>query len=252
VIVFARVGRTSTDGPFATCHCVNQPPSDATHYSWHDLRGRLVKRSEWFVPKSPVVYVDGTRIDYLISFSLPRFCDQTLERSQKGEFYSRRQSRNPVLAKLDTIVHELYHIDPDQSGIRRLERADGRDSAHSHGLGFYRDVARMVEQYLESRPEQEMFEFLCSGSRDLVARYAEVGATVFDTFPSFPQRFVEPLAQQPLPIEDGTDIEIVRLSSSARPRHYTERNLQTRRFLPLRSPVPQRGDHRGSRGRRGS
>ena len=29
------------------------------------------------------------------------------------------------MAKLDTVVHELYHIDPDEPGIRRVARADG-------------------------------------------------------------------------------------------------------------------------------
>ena len=33
-----------------------------------------------------------------------------------------------VVAKLDTIIHELYHIDPDETGIRRFVRADGTDS----------------------------------------------------------------------------------------------------------------------------
>ena len=56
---------------------------------------------------------------------LPRFCDQTLERSRKAEFYPGAPG---WIAKLDTVVHELYHIDPDETGIRRFVRADGSDS----------------------------------------------------------------------------------------------------------------------------
>jgi hypothetical protein len=235
IVIFAREGGASTDGPFATCHAVNQPPSDPTHYWWRDRRGRMVRRSEWFIVKSPVVSVDGERIDYLISFSLPRFCDQTLARSHKGDLYPRRLSREPLVAKLDTIVHELYHIDPDQTGIRKLERADGGRSAHSHGPLFYRSVAKIVRQYLDSDPEPEMLDFLQYSSRELLGRYGEVRGTAFDTFPSFPQRYLEPLRQQPLPLDGDPTVEVVPLEVSRRPQYYSEHNLLTRRFLPTRT-----------------
>jgi len=51
--------------------------------------GALTRRSEWFVTKTPEVRRDGTRIKYLISFVLPRFCEQTLDRSWKAELYGR-------------------------------------------------------------------------------------------------------------------------------------------------------------------
>ena len=63
-----------------------------------------------------------TSIDYMISFSLPRFCDQQLSRTRKQAHYAGQPN---WIAKLDTIVHELYHIDPNGPGIRRMERADG-------------------------------------------------------------------------------------------------------------------------------
>ena len=47
---------------------------------------------------------------YMISFALPRFCDQSLDRSRKERFYP---GAEPWIAKLDTVVHELYHIDPE-------------------------------------------------------------------------------------------------------------------------------------------
>jgi hypothetical protein len=234
IVIFARAGRVSTDGPFATCHAINQPPSNPTHYWWRDRRGRMVKRSEWFVVKSPVMFVNSERIDYLISFALPRFCDQTLARSHKEDLYPRRLARDSMVAKLDTIVHELYHIDPDQSGIRKLERADGGRSAHSHGPAFYRSVAAMVREYLRSGPGPEMIGFLRYGSRELLSRYGEVQATAFDSFPSFPQRYFEPLVQQPLPLNGDSSVEIVPLNVSTRPHHYNERNLVTRRFIGRR------------------
>jgi hypothetical protein len=179
-----------------------------------------------------VVSINGERIDYLISFALPRFCDQTLARSRKEDLYPQRLSGDPIVAKLDTIVHELYHIDPDETGIRRLVRADGGRSAHSHGPAFYRSVARLVRQYLDTPPEPEILDFLRYGSRELLEKYGEVQATAFDTFPSFPQRYLEPLVQQPLPLDENPTVEIVPLDELARPRQYTEQNLLTRRFLP--------------------
>jgi hypothetical protein len=244
IVIFAREGRATTDGPFATCHAVNQPPSDPTHYWWRDRRGRMIRRSEWFVVKSPVVSVNGERIDYLISFTLPRFCDQALTKSHKEDLYPRRLSHDPMVGKLDTIIHELYHIDPDQTNIRRLERADGGRSAHSHAPAFYQSVAKMVRQYLDSRPPPEMLEFLRYGSRGLLARYGEVQGTAFDTFPSFPQRYFEPLRQQPLPLNSDPAVEIVSLDVSRRPRQYTERNLLTRRFLPSRTCKNVNARHR--------
>src|SRR6187200_2052169 len=149
LLVFARFGRSDADGAYATCHCLNLPESEPGYYFWRDRStGQLTRRSEWFVTKSPEVRVGGTRIKYLVSFVLPRFCDQSLERSRKADLYPK--DTPGWLAKLDTIVHELYHIDPDESGIRRVSRSDGSDSPRSHGPLFYEDVAEMVDRYLHS------------------------------------------------------------------------------------------------------
>src|SRR5688500_18357565 len=82
VLVFARAGRTVAEGAYATCHCVSLPPSEPGYYFWRDLStGALTRRSEWFVTKSPTVRIGTQDIDYLLSFTLPRFCDQSLSRS---------------------------------------------------------------------------------------------------------------------------------------------------------------------------
>ena len=73
----------------------------------------------------------------MISFTLPRFCDQLLSRSRKQVHYAGQPN---WIAKLDTIVHELYHIDPERPGIRRMERADGTYSANCHGHRFFENV----------------------------------------------------------------------------------------------------------------
>ncbi len=131
VLVFARFGRSEAEGAFATCHCLTLPESEPGYFFWRDRdTGELTRRSEWFVTKSPIVRLGETSVKYLISFVLPRFCDQTLERSRKADLYPGAPG---WIAKLDTVVHELYHIDPDETGIRRFVRADGSDSMRSHG-----------------------------------------------------------------------------------------------------------------------
>ena len=58
------------------------------------------------------------------------------------------------------MVHELYHIDPDLAGIRRIEKEDGTYSANCHGHRFFEQVAEMVHAYLDSKPSPEVFDFL--------------------------------------------------------------------------------------------
>ena len=109
VLVFARSGRSNAEGAFATCHCLTLPPSEPGYYFWRDRRsGDITRRTEWFVTRSPHVSVGPRTIKYMISFAVPRFCDQALDRSRKGQFY-RGMATLPWLAKLDTVVHELGH-----------------------------------------------------------------------------------------------------------------------------------------------
>src|SRR4051812_46549041 len=130
VLVFARFGRAEAEGAFATCHCLTLPETEPGYYFWRDrATGELTRRSEWFVTKTPEVRVGGTRVKFLISFVLPRFCQQTLRRSWKAELYGRV---DPWVAKLDTIVHELYHIDPSGGGIRQFAHADATRASRTH------------------------------------------------------------------------------------------------------------------------
>jgi hypothetical protein len=227
VLVFARFGRTGAEGPFATCHCLNLPTSDPGHYFWLDRRtGRTTRRSQWFVTKSPIVYVNGASIDYLISFTLPRFCDQTLDRSRKNRFYPEGDG---WLAKLDTVVHELYHVDPHEPGIRRLHRADGTPSPNSHTRRFFETVAEMVHEYLATNPDPSVYDFLRDDFAGLVAKHGSVTATTFRPFPSFPQRYVEVLTDQPRPKVDD-DVQIVPIGSPRRRTMYTAADLYVREF----------------------
>ncbi len=174
--------------------------------------------------KSPEVRVGLTRIKYLISFALPRFCGQSLERTRKAGLYP--ADTPGWIAKLDTIVHELYHIDPLASGIRRVAKADGTHSPRSHGPMFYEDVAEMVQRYLAARPDPSLYDFLDADFDTLAARHGGVVGTTFRNFPSFPQRYMEAVD---LPPADPL-VRVEPLKALTQPALYTEDDLHIRYF----------------------
>ena len=172
-------------------------------------------------------------LKYLISFALPRFCDQSLDRSRKEKLYP---GAEPWIAKLDTVVHELYHIDPELTGIRRIEREDGSYFANCHGNRFFELVAEMVHTYLKSRPDPAAYEFLRSDFDTMEQRHGGVAGVTFRTFPSFPQRYIERLADQPPCDTDGPGVSVEALRVPQQPTTYTENDLHLRRFQKARHP----------------
>ncbi len=228
LLVFARYGRRGAAGAFATCHCVCLPPTEPGYYYWRDRQtGRITRRSRWFVTKSPLVYVGGRRVQYLISFALPRFCDQTLAGSRKEQYYGGCER---WMAKLDTVVHELYHIDPQAAGIRQVERCDGGPASGSHGRTFLEEVAGMVREYLATGPDPGVYEFLRHDFAGLSERFGGVLGTTFRTFPSFPQRYIDVLPAQMQP-DTPTAVRIQPLKTPAGPTRFCEQDLVTRQFL---------------------
>lgn len=229
VIIFARFGRSDAEGAFATCHCLTLPESEPGYFFWKDREtGQLTRRSPWFVTKSPQVKLGATNINYLISFVLPRFSDQTMVGSRKADLYPQTDS---WIAKLDTIVHELYHIDPTATGIRAIENADGSRSYKSHGPMFYENVAEMVQDYLATTPDPALYEFLKYDFSGLTEMYGGVLGTTFRNFPSFPQRYMETVD---LPATDPC-VRVEPLKIPSRPVIYTEQDLHVRQFTGDRS-----------------
>jgi hypothetical protein len=226
VLVFGRFGRPDAEGAFATCHCLTLPETEPGYYFWKDrTTGELTRRSEWFVTKTPEVRVGATRIKYLISFVLPRFCEQSLSRSWKTELYGEVE---PWVAKLDTIIHELYHIDPAAGGLRQFAHADGTRNTRTHAPEFYDDVARMTREYLAASPDPSLVEFLKWDFATLHARFGGVTATTFRNFPSFPQRYMEPCTA--LPVDPAEGVKVEPLKRPVQPALYTESDLHVRQF----------------------
>jgi hypothetical protein len=188
------------------------------------------------VTKSPQVRIGATAIKYLISFVLPRFSDQTLVGSRKGDLYA---GAPPWIAKLDTIVHELYHIDPAESGIRALDNADGTRSYRTHGPLFYESVASMVQEYLATKPDPALYDFLQHDFAGLSETFGGVVGTTFSNFPSFPQRYIETVD---LPAADPC-VKVEPLKTPSQPPIYTESDLYIRQFTGDRSRRLGRKDH---------
>src|SRR5260370_18798192 len=196
VLVFGRFGRPEGEGAFATCHCLTLPETEPGYYFWKDrATGELTRRSEWFVTKTPEVRVGATRIKYLISFVLPRFCEQTLERSWKVDLYGEVDS---WVAKLDTIIHELYHIDPAAGGLRQFAHADGTRATRTHAPEFYEDVAAMTRDYLASNPDPTVYDFLRWDFATLHTRYGGGVAATCQDLPPFPPPHNDPCPAAPL------------------------------------------------------
>lgn len=85
-------------------------------------------------------YVDGVEILYLIYFVLPRFYDLSLKE------------------KLQTVVHELYHIHPSCNGD--LRRFRGRSQLHGDLKSYEIKIASLTEGFLNSPHDPEVYTFL--------------------------------------------------------------------------------------------
>jgi len=228
VLVFARPGRSSADGPYASCHSLGLPTSEPGYFFWCDRRsGEVTRRTEWFVTKSPEVYVGERRMNYMISFALPRFTDQSLSRSRKRDLYP--AGTPDWVSKLDTVLHELYHIDPEQNCLRRFYRADGQPTDAVHSPTYFEDVAQLTQQYLASNPDQRLLEFLQYTFEGLRARYNGVAAMTFRNFPSYPRRYREAVDGVPLPA-DLQNARIEKIVDPVTAKTFTCDDLQLREF----------------------
>jgi hypothetical protein len=224
VLVFGRFGRTGASGAFATCHTLGLPNSEPGYFYWRDREtGCITRRSPWFITKTPRVVLDGRDVRYLLSFALPRFCDQPFDGTRKEALYP---GAPPWIARLDSVVHELYHIDPEQHGLRRLINHDGAPLEGYHSPEFFERVAELTTCYLESRPPAEVLEFLHCDFAGLERRYGGVVARTFRNYPSYPQRYQEPLDSQP----DVAGVRVVPLTMPRQPTVYTESDLCLREF----------------------
>ncbi len=101
---------------------------------------------------------NGTEYFYILYFYVPRFIELSLTQ------------------KLETVVHELYHISPDFNGD--LRRFQGRCVAHGSSQKKYDFLVRsLVDQWMKQEPPEETWDFLKLGYRELVKIYGGLHGT---------------------------------------------------------------------------
>ncbi len=150
----------------------------------------------------------------------------------------------PWIAKLDTILHELYHVDPGGCGIRPILKPDGSVSPHAHSPSFFREVARMVRAYLDSGPAPETYDFLRYDFEELQTRYGGVVGTAFRGFPSFPQRYIEAASEQP---DAEPNVRVERLKEHLGQVRYSADDLHVRQFgADYSRRLVRTGEHRAA------
>ncbi|QEL13705.1 hypothetical protein [Limnoglobus roseus] len=121
--------------------------------------GALTRRMRGVLYGVQRYYVDGREMLYLVTFSLPRFLDQTFE------------------DKLVTVFHELYHISPAFDGD--LRRLPGRYEVHSHSKHAYdQHMLTLVRAYLTDHPRPEVYEPFRFRTAELLNRHGRITGVV--------------------------------------------------------------------------
>lgn len=98
---------------------------------------------------------DGREMLYILNFYLPRFLDLSLRE------------------KLNTVVHELWHVGPKFDGdVRRLGT---RCYAHGSSQKAYdRHVEALLDRWLSLAPPEAIYDFLRFGFRELAVRHGRI------------------------------------------------------------------------------
>jgi len=101
-------------------------------------------------------YEEGREILYIIYFLLPRFFNLSFQ------------------GKLETVIHELYHISPQFDGSLRVFA--GRSRLHGNHRDYDRRVGELTMELLKDRRNLEDCHFLHFNSRQLGIRYDRIQA----------------------------------------------------------------------------
>ena len=116
----------------------------------------FVKGKSWKIQRC--LRSDGVEYLYILYFFAPRFIDLKFR------------------DKLETIIHELYHISPDFNGD--LRRFKGRCFAHGSSQKRYDAMVRtLVDKWLKRDPPPEIWNFLNMNYRELAAQFGGVHGT---------------------------------------------------------------------------
>ena len=101
---------------------------------------------------------DGREMLYILKFYLPRFLDLDFRE------------------KLVTILHELWHINPQFNGD--IRRHPGRCYAHPPSQAEYdQEMNLLVDRWLSRNPPQELYAFLRRQFSELAALHSRIVGT---------------------------------------------------------------------------
>jgi hypothetical protein len=118
-------------------------------------RGQLTRQRRGVTFQVQRYFLGPTEYLYLVTFCLPRFLDQDFD------------------DKFVTVFHELHHISPAFDGD--LRRHEGRYCLHSHSQKRYDErMAGQVRDYLASRPDPAVYDFLRLNFAQLLHRHGAV------------------------------------------------------------------------------
>ncbi len=166
VLVFARAGRSNAEGAFATCHCLTLPPSEPGYYFWRDRSThRITRRSEWFVTKSPTVYVGTRQVKYMISFD-PAFAGIRRIEKEDGT-YSANCHGQQFFEQVAGMVHVYLKSRPSPDVYDFLcQDFSGLDSRHGGVVATsFRSFPSFPQRYIERLSEQ----LPCEADKESVA-----------------------------------------------------------------------------------
>jgi predicted metallopeptidase len=147
LLVCVNSSRNSTHGAFAKIHPLRFHGGELT---------RVLKRGRSRIACiMPEVRHNGVEMLYVIYFTLPRFMDR------------------PLLEKLVTIFHELYHISPAFDGD--IRRFPGRNFAHGSSAKKYNLLmAGFVDKYLQLPSSRELVAFLDGDMAELRLKFRAI------------------------------------------------------------------------------
>ncbi len=118
-------------------------------------RTMLSRGKEWEVQRLPHESGVGDYL-YILYVCVPRFMNLKLT------------------MKLETIIHELFHIGPKFNGD--LRRFEGRCYAHGSSVRSYDNkVRQLLKTWLDQDPPTEVWNFLQLNYRELCDRFGSVG-----------------------------------------------------------------------------
>ena len=155
----------------------------------------------------------------MISFALPRFCDQSLDRSRKERFYPGADAVDceARYGRARAVSHRsgAWPASAASSGRTAPTRRTATASSSS-------SRSRTWSTHISTAgPIPAVYDFLRDDFAALDARYGGVVGTSFRTFPSFPQRYIERLADAAAceADADGVEVEPLRAPHAADALH---------------------------------